>query len=516
MTRVIIHDHSNIHQGGKLRHAYALEGGMSGASDGDGGSGVSLPIAAGDVTYDPTASGLSSTDVQDAIDELQTEIGGSLPWSYAKADGGLAGDGTTDDTAAFQAWIASVTSSGANSGWFFFEPGTYLIAGNITIPAGTSSQITLTFQGPAHPPFQPLGSLPNPNGYAILRGTATTGAATIYGGASATNATVVVRDLICIGNNNPTITFWDLYNTFPGALTGLQIDTVSYAGGATYPTHSGAYGLILPREGNSNAMPLQQVQVSGYYNCLKLGELTRASGLVLSNCVNGIVVEFANHASLIESLTIVGFNNGIVATGAHYLDILQYDAEHVSGGSFVTTYDVNDASNLLHGHIRWFTVLSGSGPQHVFTINGGSNILSEEIGQPPAGAGATFATPAIVLGTAAAAGAATTAIRSDSTIVAFDATAPTTSAIGDSAATGSSAHAARRDHVHGREALSTATPLVESAAGAVGTGVKSSREDHVHPASSGGELLISDTPSTPLIFADILQNDAQTDLMYAG
>lgn len=62
--------------------------------------------------------------------------------------------------------------------------------------------------------------------------------------------------------------------------------------------------------------------------------------------------------------------------------------------------------------------------------------------------GASFATPAIVLGTAAAAGAATTTIRSDATIVAFDATAPTTQAFGDAAAAGSAAVAARRDHKH--------------------------------------------------------------------
>ena len=30
-----------------------------------------------------------------------------------------------------------------------------------------------------------------------------------------------------------------------------------------------------------------------------------------------------------------------------------------------------------------------------------------------------------------------------------------------------------------------------------------------------GEILISDTPSTPLVFADLIQNEAQTDLVYA-
>lgn len=99
----------------------------------------------------------------------------------------------------------------------------------------------------------------------------------------------------------------------------------------------------------------------------------------------------------------------------------------------------------------------------------------------------SFATPAIVLGTAAAAGAAATVIRSDSTIVAFDATVPVTQAYSDAAAAGSAAVAARRDHRHGMPAS--------------GSGI--------------GEILISDTPSTPLIFADLIQNEAQDDLVYA-
>lgn len=63
----------------------------------------------------------------------------------------------------------------------------------------------------------------------------------------------------------------------------------------------------------------------------------------------------------------------------------------------------------------------------------------------------SFATPAIVLGTAAASGAAATVIRSDATIVAFDATAP--ESVGSSNATGSAAVAARRDHVHAGTAV---------------------------------------------------------------
>jgi hypothetical protein len=131
----------------------------------------------------------------------------------------------------------------------------------------------------------------------------------------------------------------------------------------------------------------------------------------------------------------------------------------------------------------------------------------------------SFATPAIVLGTAATAGAAATVIRSDSTIVAFDATVPVTQALGDSAATGAAAVASRRDHKHGMPALTSATPLSNSGTGVVGTALPSSREDHRHPLQTTGvgvgPLIISDTPSTPLVFADIIQNEAQDDLVYA-
>jgi hypothetical protein len=46
------------------------------------------------------------------------------------------------------------------------------------------------------------------------------------------------------------------------------------------------------------------------------------------------------------------------------------------------------------------------------------------------------------------------------------------------------------------------------------TGSTAAAGNHGH-AAYRGELLISDTPSNPLIFADLVQNDAGTDLLYA-
>ena len=63
-----------------------------------------------------------------------------------------------------------------------------------------------------------------------------------------------------------------------------------------------------------------------------------------------------------------------------------------------------------------------------------------------------LATPAFTLGTSNVAGSAETAVASDSTLLAFDATVPTTIAYSATAATGSATVTARRDHTHGMAA----------------------------------------------------------------
>jgi hypothetical protein len=112
---------------------------------------------------------------------------------------------------------------------------------------------------------------------------------------------------------------------------------------------------------------------------------------------------------------------------------------------------------------------------------------------PTIPAAASGGTPAVVLGTAAAAGVSTTFLRDDDTIVAFDVTVPVTQAFSDAASAGASAHAARRDHTHGMpanpvRAQSTTTPSAIGTA-SYGSGGTDARADHVHATGAG-------TPST--------------------
>ena len=65
---------------------------------------------------------------------------------------------------------------------------------------------------------------------------------------------------------------------------------------------------------------------------------------------------------------------------------------------------------------------------------------------------AGFAAPAFTLGTANAAGDALTAVASNSTLLAFDATVPDAITFGQSGAVGTATVSSRRDHAHAMEA----------------------------------------------------------------
>lgn len=117
-----------------------------------------------------------------------------------------------------------------------------------------------------------------------------------------------------------------------------------------------------------------------------------------------------------------------------------YSTPDVTTDATLTTTDIttNDVSITKHG-------FAPKAPNDATKYLDGTGTYSVP-------AGGSFATPAIVLGTTAAAGSASTGIRSDSTVVAFDTTAPSTQAYSDAAAVGVAAVAARRDHKHGMPA----------------------------------------------------------------
>ncbi len=154
-----------------------------------------------------------------------------------------------------------------------------------------------------------------------------------------------------------------------------------------------------------------------------------------------------------------------------------------SGAPVTGTFAVGDLVAARDGHL-FMCIAAGSPGTWVDT--GGS---------------VSFATPSIALGSSAAAGAASTAIRSDSTIAAFDATAPSTQAFGDAAAVGTAAFAARRDHKHAMPATpvttinktgSTALTGAVTLTGGTNVTLTQSGQDISIAASGGGSGIPND------------------------
>lgn len=395
--------------GGTTTYAGVLGGAGSGSAIEvlDEGSSLTAALA----SLDFVGAGVTATATGDAVTVTIPGGTGNLPWSYAQADGGLAGDGVTDDTVAFQAWIATVTASGTQSGWFWFEPGTYLIGGalqdtgafngQILLPNVSTSdpQITLTFQGPARPPFAYHGVTPAPGGYALIESTlagASGTAAVISGGNGITNnISVVVRDLLCIAPDNPSFTFWNLSSTQGGKRDGLMIGTSTIWAGTsvTQPSHTNAYGIKLPQTNLSNLSEEDAVMVFGFYTGILHGELVEAR-YITALCIVGVEVPFCWHPGAHINLVSTSCPYGVRFTGgANYVDIW-YDAEHayVAAGGFVNpawaviVYDIDDPSNYWHGHARWQGITPTVGVDNVFNVNGASNAYYEQIGTPPTGA----------------------------------------------------------------------------------------------------------------------------------
>jgi len=73
-----------------------------------------------------------------------------------------------------------------------------------------------------------------------------------------------------------------------------------------------------------------------------------------------------------------------------------------------------------------------------------------------------FAAPDLTLTTANVEGSAKTNIRSDASLLTYDATVPTTIAYGATAAAGDTATAARRNHTHGMAASDAVAPASEA------------------------------------------------------
>ena len=376
-------------------------------------------------------------------------------WAPAPASGGLGWfdvtaygavhDGTTDDTTAVQTAIDACATAGG--GVVYFPHGVYKINGALQDTSGANSQlllpakdyvddeqITIVLMGEAPPPpiVSVIGTTPIPDNGSVIKSTLGSGTGALLGGwgpagtySNFTNILLVLRNLTFRMPANPTNTALDLRKVAAIDVDQVVIDAGSYyVQGLTQPSTSTSFGLRTPGIDNGACTHLGVVNVIGFYKGYEFGEHSNGEQIAAWGCVQAFVFVTGYHASKFQRLMPVHCQRGIVVTGDHYFDVDQYNIEHAASGWWVTAYDIDDASNLGHGTVRWHVVLAGVGVSRTFTVNGATNLRQIETGYDPIPS--TYADPLTTKGDLLTHSATVTArlgVGTDGQVVTADSTA---------------------------------------------------------------------------------------------
>lgn len=321
---------------------------------------------------------------------------GNVPWKDFVADFGADPTGVTDCGAA---WDAAMAYALAHGGLSMSCVGTFLVsralqntsAENAQLPlpsvlcvGGTPITVQLFGINAPNPVVSVIGGQPDPGvASTLFKSTLTTGSGSMmaaYGPSGSfrnfSNLNVVMRDILFEMPDNPTNSCLNLQQ-----VTNVDIDRVFvYTGNmtlssVTYPTHATSFGLKTPGNGNGASTILYTVDVVGFYNSYELSEHAIGMNIKAWAAVNPFVFTNADHASAFHRMLATHCTNGIVApaSGAHVTRILQYDAEHASGGSFSNATDIKDPSNTLYGDLAWRIVDAGVGGATDFNVVGSQN-----------------------------------------------------------------------------------------------------------------------------------------------
>lgn len=419
-----------------------------------------------------------------------------LDWVFVTAHGAV-GDGTTDDTVAIQAALDATPTGGVC--YFPLPSVAYKITAALVIPhgmlirggGGFIGQYTKVLQATANTDAFTCPTATSAHvSFDGLQITGTIGGQTTGAAIDAVQS-VNIRNcltqgfydglrLTTDGTGSQAVYYSKVTDSFFDSATRAGIVLGGDVNNFTWRdcrVNANAYGLLAP--GGPMSLRMFGGSVEGNTVGVSIDGLSATPQKTAGVLISGVYFEQDDgnidielgptqpvYATTIQGCTFVkssytgtgwhiDADNGdtLIVTGNEFMSSDIIDAATITRTVFASNRDRNGGTITLHASAVIVDPAVSVTPSSV----GGSNVAGtshywSRADHAHQGSAASFATPAIALGTSAAAGAAATVIRSDATIVAFDATVPVTQAFGDAAGTGSAAVAARRDHVHGMPA----------------------------------------------------------------
>lgn len=276
-----------------------------------------------------------------------------------------------DDTVAIQAAINAVNVPSAGGGTVEFPDGVYRVNGPINVAQGNSILHVLSAGGGGAPDGSVIklrglaghfvgGFTSDSTSGAVLLADRRAGSGTtpsvLYGGSQ---TTVYVENLTIRTPDNPSLDGLNFFDSFNASLNYVVVDTGTGADVVTEPTNTTS-AIRMPKTQNFGMTYLENVLVMGHATGITFSENTVFNNVIVYSCKLALsplpaVVTSSGHVLIYRCAQLIKGT-----TGTAYVD-LSLSIQNIAaagnwfsrGGAAGTLKDIDDASNWIHGTIRY-------------------------------------------------------------------------------------------------------------------------------------------------------------------
>lgn len=293
-----------------------------------------------------------------------------------------------DDTPQFNLAVNQLVARGG--GRIILPNNGQFNVGNIDIPPLIDDWITVEFDGIVNPAlrFGTVGTYPNINqkrGATLNSFSSDPAKGVIHvnpynGGFSAVH--LVVKNLNIRVPQNPNTSGIFAHKAYSVNFENIDINTGIYNVQSVQPTNNTS-GIITPAINNAAYTVLKNISVNGFMNGIEVNEHTDGDNIIVSSCINGLLFNTANHASLIKRSCLNHNTKQISVVGSHPFEIQQMNMEYIVGSSEAwrnTTHELYDPNNYGIGQITYANTKGNVGKVDSFVMDGASNLIVKKLG----------------------------------------------------------------------------------------------------------------------------------------